>query len=976
MAETPFETSVFVSYSRKDRRAVDLLVPILQANGFNVFIDRNDIAPAEVFRERIAQLILSADVVVFVLSPDAVRSQMCVWEVEQTLALGKKLVPLLYRAVQARDCPAGLAERNWVASEEEWIDGGLSHAATQALLAAINVDIEWERNRTLWVSRAVRWSQAGKPAGQLLRAEEIGVIEAWAARRPSNAAALSEDLLAFLSASTAREQADRDRFRSITGRAFVMPIAEALRGHEPDRALRMLAMAMVLADDPEFNIVPQLWREGARCLLRKPLCSVMDKLAKVATDRFRDDTSLYAVSPDATRAALHDVANSVTFFDMTNGQVLWSVPIGTEPHELHVTEGFGVIAVSPEGDIVRLAESDGTVVARVHLRRKGSRELTAVVPERKCLLAAAGPVLFSYDFDSNRIQELRTFDAHILSFDYCAARDKGIVILLSDGGWVAETFGACPSRRYQLENESDISYACFSKDGSTLCIADTGHAMVYDSDAEQPRIRVQHAGKVSSTGYDLDTVNLSDDGALLLTGSHDGTARVWDTKSGQELHRLDHVNEALITVAAFGPGCRSVITVGTDCSVRVWSLQTSEDIFRVDDRHNGWSAGWNNLGILGAGLSRDGSRVWIQTHGGLAQVWPCTAWAELPLPAPKRAPRHGYDIRDLRALPRQRLGVLNLEGLFRVFDIDTGAVTHERSLGEKTEDVLVLEEHDMLVAVKHDRTICVPLFHGGTHWRRKHSERVHTMTHIPPTGMLAIGGGAYGSGSGFIEFVDLRGQPVASAAMRGWTCATAWHPQRSTILVGDVSGSLQEWSADAGRIVHVFDLFHSKIEAIAIPPDGGHFYVAADDWVWRVSADNLGKEQIFALNGSVSSLACDATGTVLFIAGVSVARFIDPRRGALLLAAHPTEYDGNEPEEFTHFVVTDDWSAFIGVTSKGRWLRRSLSDLIGSVASPAGAIAAALENGNDARRASERIDVLMSEQPDDLLTRVKALAAR
>jgi hypothetical protein len=160
-----------------------------------------------------------------------------------------------------------------------------------------------------------------------------------------------------------------------------------------------------------------------------------------------------------------------------------------------------------------------------------------------------------------------------------------------------------------------------------------------------------------------------------------------------------------------------------------------------------------------------------------------------------------------------------------------------------------------------------------------------------------------------------------------------------TILVGDVSGSLREWNESARDMLREIDLFYSKIEAIAVPPRGRHFYIASSGYVWRVSDDSLHKERIFRLTSGVHSMACDPGESILFIEGVAWPYFIDLQRGALLLDTRPSNYDGNEPEQFDKSFVAEDWSAFIGVTSKRRWLRRSLADLLGIADNPARSIA-------------------------------------
>ena len=88
---------VFISYSRKDIAFADRLEVALRARGFEPLIDRRDIAHFEEWWKRIEELILRCDTVVFVISPDAVKStSVCRREVSFAQSLNKRLAPILW----------------------------------------------------------------------------------------------------------------------------------------------------------------------------------------------------------------------------------------------------------------------------------------------------------------------------------------------------------------------------------------------------------------------------------------------------------------------------------------------------------------------------------------------------------------------------------------------------------------------------------------------------------------------------------------------------------------------------------------------------------------------------------------------------------------------------------------------------------------------------------------------------------------
>src|SRR6516165_12375754 len=97
---------VFISYSRKDSAEfADELLAGLKVAGFAPFLDRHDIAAGEDWEARLGGLIAQSDTVVFVVSPEAVKSERCVWEVDRTIELSKRLLPVIFKAVPENDIP-------------------------------------------------------------------------------------------------------------------------------------------------------------------------------------------------------------------------------------------------------------------------------------------------------------------------------------------------------------------------------------------------------------------------------------------------------------------------------------------------------------------------------------------------------------------------------------------------------------------------------------------------------------------------------------------------------------------------------------------------------------------------------------------------------------------------------------------------------------------------------------------------------
>jgi hypothetical protein len=101
---------VFISYSRKDIGFADRLEVALRVRGFEPLIDRTDIYAFEKWWERIEALIRRADTVVFVISPDAVASDIALKEVAEAASLTVRARGVAQGGRQGHPRVAGQAE--------------------------------------------------------------------------------------------------------------------------------------------------------------------------------------------------------------------------------------------------------------------------------------------------------------------------------------------------------------------------------------------------------------------------------------------------------------------------------------------------------------------------------------------------------------------------------------------------------------------------------------------------------------------------------------------------------------------------------------------------------------------------------------------------------------------------------------------------------------------------------------------------
>ncbi len=187
----------------------------------------------------------------------------------------------------------------------------------------------------------------------------------------------------------------------------------------------------------------------------------------------------------------------------------------------------------------------------------------------------------------------------------------------------------------------------FSPDGRRMLSAGSdGTAKVWG-----PGNRVQvlaHDGPVNSASF-------SRSRGLVITGSDDGTARVWRVSDGRMIASLRH--GAPVTVARLTPDGRLAVTAGRDGWVRVWSV--SARTVRRSYQQSG--------AINDAELSRNGRFVVTASADGTAAIFGVTANSKLVLRG------HTDEVVAAAFSPDgKRVATASADSTARIWDVQTG----------------------------------------------------------------------------------------------------------------------------------------------------------------------------------------------------------------------------------------------------------------------------------------------------------------
>jgi WD40 repeat protein len=110
----------------------------------------------------------------------------------------------------------------------------------------------------------------------------------------------------------------------------------------------------------------------------------------------------------------------------------------------------------------------------------------------------------------------------------------------------------------------------------------------------------------------------------MLTTSDDGTARLWDCRTGRQIGP-SMIHKGAVIAAAFSPDGKRIVTAGTDNAARLWEANTGKQIGVFDGR---FTNGTSNIGDVV--YSPDGKHFLIIDMSGFEKMWKIPGDLDIP----------------------------------------------------------------------------------------------------------------------------------------------------------------------------------------------------------------------------------------------------------------------------------------------------------------------------------------------------------
>lgn len=430
-------------------------------------------------------------------------------------------------------------------------------------------------------------------------------------------------------------QSDKDAKDAKTRSDAEHHVEQALSELDADPQISLAHALMAWQIMQDANLKPNPGTETAiRLALSKAHLSNVINPPSGGTDK-QPAFSAAAYSPDGTRLIAARSDDTATIVDAASGAILHTLT-GHSDIVLDASfspDGHRVVTVSRDGTakvwdaatgelVWTLAHGDGvpSLAQTASVDRTGRYMATgAFSRDGRYLVTAAGTSAWIWDLQTGKLTRELVHDDSVFSASFSP---DGTSILTAGGDGKARIWDVQTGklRGTPMDNATDwINAATYSPNGKVIaCANQDGSVLIWDPATDKElAIRGDHIGQVLTVRFSadsreivstggktaivldvsaltdddpttsgasirstihqqaswIDSADLSPDGSYVVTANQDGTARVSDTATGEELFAL-RGHRGIVWTARFRPDGKSVATASEDGTVRLWNVET------------------------------------------------------------------------------------------------------------------------------------------------------------------------------------------------------------------------------------------------------------------------------------------------------------------------------------------------------------------------------------------------------------------
>ncbi|NEP22522.1 caspase family protein, partial [Moorena sp. SIO3I6] len=341
-----------------------------------------------------------------------------------------------------------------------------------------------------------------------------------------------------------------------------------------------------------------------------------------------------------------------------------------------------------------------------------------------------------------------------------------------------------------------VTNIAFSPDGKQILSgSDDGTVRLWDTETGQ---LIHTLEGHTDTVYEI---AFSPDGQQILSGSSDNTVRLWDTETGQLIHTLEG-HTSLVSDIAFSPDGKQILSGSWDTTVRLWDTETGLTLHTLEG---------HTSRVEAIAFSPDGKQILSGSHDNTVRLWDTDSGTLI-----HTLEGHTSFVTEIAFSPdgKQILSGSH-DNTVRLWDTDSGTLIHTlESPTDWITDIAFSPDGKQIISGSNDNTVCL--------WDTESGQLIHKLEGHIKNQLSSV--------------TDI-----------------AFSPDGQQILSGSKDSTVRLWDTDSGTLIHTLEGHTSEVSEIAFSPDGKQIISGSLDNIVRLW-DTKSDQSLHTLEGHTNTV--------------------------------------------------------------------------------------------------------------------------
>ena len=374
----------------------------------------------------------------------------------------------------------------------------------------------------------------------------------------------------------------------------------------------------------------------------------------------------------------------------------------------------------------------------------------------------------------------------------------------------------------------------------------------------------------------------SPDGSQVLTGSSDGTARLWSITSGKEVKRFSG-HEGGITSCAFSPDGAQILTGSNDGTARLWTVASGKEVKRFSEEVCDIEGSFS---VIGCAFSTDGTHVMTGLNNSIVRLWSATNGEEV-----KQFFDH-FEWLDSCTFSSDGTQVLMgayFGGAF-LCSLESNRRVGLSKVLDNVSSCAFSADGAQVLAGSNDGTTRLWSIASGKEVKQfsAHEGAVSSCA-VSPDNKLVLSGSD--NGAACLWSVKSGKEVKRFSGHEGGLSCCVFSPDSKLVLIGSRAGNGRLWSVTSGEEVKRLSGREVGVSGCAFSPDGMQTLTGSMDGTTRLWSVTNGKQvkRFSGHKGGVSSCAFSPDGAQLLVGsmdGTARLRYVMSGNDVKLFSGH------------------------------------------------------------------------------------------